>query len=314
MSTAELLCQIKRLKQLQPPQWARIELISPYVGGITKEQLDMRRKAEILKYNNKSSTSVKKLTKREKFALLSRTNYKQSKKMNLYSTTSCSEDSLLLVPTSSSDVPGPIIYLYEDPAVPLYEFGRQDRNYSQYVEPIVSEWTIYREDALEYISDSSAIFFNQVLQNSINQPSYIYQFQIPIALQVTGTLEGNVGTTLNLSITRVDLYVVYDKTVVYSAYTQPNLYIQYRPLNSGEGDDFAVNGFVGNISFSNIRLVTFAGYLYKYVLKFTLSGSNEFSKKIIAGTELTDIDNINANIINSSGFTSTNSGFIFTGV
>jgi hypothetical protein len=315
MSTSDLLCQIKRLKQMHPPQWTRFELISPYVGGITKEQLDMRRKAEILKYSNKSATSVKQLTKREKFALLSRANYKQSRKMNLYSTTSCSGDLFLLVPTSSSDVPGPVMYLYEDPSVPLYDFGRQDRNYSQYTEPIVSEWTIYREEALEYVADSSAIFFSQVLQNSINQPSYSYQFQVPIALQITGQVNGNAGVTFNLAISRVNLYVVYDKNVVYTASIQPNLFIQYRPLvEDDESNTFTIEGYVGNITFSNIRLVTYAGYLYQYVLKFTLSGSNGFSKKVIAGTELTNIDYINATIINSSGFTAMNSGFIFTGV
>lgn len=312
MSTPELLCQIKRLKQLNPPQWTRFELINPYVGGITKEQFDMRRKAEILKYSSKSGTSVKQLTKKEKFALVSKINYKQSRKMNLYSNVDCSGDALLPVPTSSSDVPGPIMYLYEDPAVPLYNFGRPDRNYSQYVEPFLNEWNIYREDVVEFLPDVSGIFMNQVLQNSIDQPSYNFQLQIPVSLQITGDSSGSVGINKAAAITRVDLYVLYGDTVVATKTQTTNLFIQFRPLDDGRY--YEIQGYVGNVVFSNIRLVTFAGYLYKYVLKFTMSGGSEFTRKIMVGSPTQNIEYTNVDIINSSGLISVNSGVIFTGV
>ena len=312
MSTPELLCQIKRLKQLSPPQWVRFELITPYVGGITKEQLDMRRKAEILKYSSKSATSVKQLTKKEKFALVSRINYKQSRKINLYSTVDCSGDALLPVPTSSSDVPGPIIYLYEDPNVPLYNFGREDRNYSQYVEPNILEWNIYREETVEYVPDISGIFMNQVLQNSIDQPSYVFQLQIPISLKITGDSSGSVGMTRTTGITRVDLYVLYGDSVVATKTQTTNLFIQFRPLNDGRY--YEIVGYVGNVVFSNIRLVTFAGYLYKYVLKFTMAGNGGFTRQIIVGNPSPNIEYTNVDIVNSSGLISVNSGVLFSGV
>ena len=51
------ICQ-QRSKQLAfNTPLPRNELVSPYNGNYTKEQLDMRRKAEILKYNNNSSSS-----------------------------------------------------------------------------------------------------------------------------------------------------------------------------------------------------------------------------------------------------------------
>jgi len=314
MATSDLLCQIKRLKQMYPPQWTRFELISPYVGGITKEQLDMRRKVEILKYSSKSGTSVKQLSKKEKFALVSRTNYKQSRKMNLYSTVNCSGDTLLLVPTSSSDVPGPVIYLYEDPNVPLYDFGRQDRNYSQYVEPVLNKWNIYRdEEAIEYVADASGIYFNQVMQNLVSQPSYNFQLQFPVGLQIVGDSSGVVGSTLITNISRVYLYVLFGDAVVYTTSQIVNLFIQYRPL--GDGRYYDINGYVGNIVFSNIRLITYPGYLYKYVLRFSLnSGLQGETKKIMVGGLSQQIEYTNVDIVNSSGLTQTNSGFIFTGV
>ena len=69
------ICQ-QRSKQLmynRPPP--RNEIVSPYNGIYTKEQLDMRRKAEILKYNNNASSSkTNNLTKGQRWAQLVRGN------------------------------------------------------------------------------------------------------------------------------------------------------------------------------------------------------------------------------------------------
>ena len=69
------VCQ-QRSKQLlfNTPQ-PRYNPISPYNGIYTKFQLDMRRKAEVLKYsNNASSTKTNNLTKAEKWAQISKGN------------------------------------------------------------------------------------------------------------------------------------------------------------------------------------------------------------------------------------------------
>jgi hypothetical protein len=64
------ICQQKAKKRLFNIPLPRINNISnsPYSNGYTKEQLDMRRKAEILKYNNNStSTKTNNFTKAEKW-------------------------------------------------------------------------------------------------------------------------------------------------------------------------------------------------------------------------------------------------------
>ena len=52
------ICQ-QRAKQLTfNTPLPRNEIVSPYNGNYTKEQLDMRRKAEIFKYNNNFSIYI----------------------------------------------------------------------------------------------------------------------------------------------------------------------------------------------------------------------------------------------------------------
>jgi len=65
------ICQ-QRAKQLTfNTPLPRNEIVSPYNGNYTKEQLDMRRKAEILKYNNNSSSSkTNNLSKAQRWAQL----------------------------------------------------------------------------------------------------------------------------------------------------------------------------------------------------------------------------------------------------
>jgi len=63
------ICQ-QRAKQLTfNKPLPRYEVVSPYNGTYNQQQLDMRRKAEILKYsNNASSTKTNNLTKSQRWA------------------------------------------------------------------------------------------------------------------------------------------------------------------------------------------------------------------------------------------------------
>jgi len=69
------ICQ-QRIKQLAfNKSLPRNELVSPYNGKYTKDQLDMRRKAEILKHsNNASSSKTNNLSKSQRWAQLVRGN------------------------------------------------------------------------------------------------------------------------------------------------------------------------------------------------------------------------------------------------
>ena len=117
------LCQQKSQRNLNPTPPVRLEVVSPYVNetitgefisrtGITKRQLDMRRKIEILKYqNNNGKTSSK-----QQFSLLASSTGSVSRRSSV--------NDCLYTPTktSSSNIPGPIIELTYDDTIPLYNY------------------------------------------------------------------------------------------------------------------------------------------------------------------------------------------------
>lgn len=135
------------LEAVPPPP--RLEDISPYTNTkpsessplppgqvyYTQQQLDMRRKYEILQYKNNGNVNGK-VTKKKDFSNLvtNKTRYTKTVKTNnesvIYATNSCPDDETLFVPTSSSDVPGPRTVLYYEPNVPLYNYGQNNLNYA----------------------------------------------------------------------------------------------------------------------------------------------------------------------------------------
>jgi hypothetical protein len=119
----------------EPPRlWSRFNInCSPYTN-FTQEQLDMRRKAEILQYKNNSS----KLSKKMKWSQLSKgintynkktwatksdtftnPNVRNLPKVN--NTLICARDPILCAPNTASDVPGNSTLCY-DKNVPLVNY------------------------------------------------------------------------------------------------------------------------------------------------------------------------------------------------
>ena len=95
----------------------RLELqTTPYNGSVTQDQLNMRRKVEILKYNpTQTNTQTNARTQKEVFSQIMRGSYKQ-----------CQRDTRSNpVSTTASDVPGKPMYLYEDSNIPLYNYKKQ---------------------------------------------------------------------------------------------------------------------------------------------------------------------------------------------
>ena len=131
-------CKIFQNKQLQqqnlPPPF-RFNLYNPYIGSnYTKYDFDMRRKSEILKYNsNVSNSQTNNLTKKQLWSLIAKGSYKQLSQEQLNNAIpignnvsvlkDCSLNYIKHTPTSSCDVPGPIITLYNDESIPLYNYN-----------------------------------------------------------------------------------------------------------------------------------------------------------------------------------------------
>lgn len=114
----------ERLNQMLnnvPP--ARYTPPSPY-PKYTQYQLDMRRKAEILKYNN-SSTKTNNPTKKQQFAyIVSRASNGGGAAASLSQQCAASDQGASTpLPSYFSGVPGPVTMLFNDPSIPLYRYS-----------------------------------------------------------------------------------------------------------------------------------------------------------------------------------------------
>lgn len=137
------ICLQRQNSQLTHIPFTRLELQpSPYdisLNGTrlyTKRQLDMRRKVEILKYNpSTQSTQTNAITKAQKFIQVVKGSVKPLSQTTIASITNdgvppCQQDQYIPTPTSSCNVPGPIILLYEEENVPLYNYIKNPNAYA----------------------------------------------------------------------------------------------------------------------------------------------------------------------------------------
>jgi hypothetical protein len=366
------LCQ-QRSKQLlfNVPQ-PRFNPVSPYNGIYTKFQLDMRRKAEVLKYsNNASSTKTNNLTKSEKWAQIAKGNssfqssnfptinltlldYQKNYKniivkypdtietiptsqyildgsgdlildINAYqivgnngyyylniikrgALNECIINKNILTPTSSSNVPGPVMYLIDDESVPLYNYNN-NVNSNSYDSSIVQDKVFLYNPTSDIflLNGKNTNILTMMVSNLINQPSYIFTLQFPFSLYVKGTnISSNVlldpsnnlynFTGVNLKIQSIEFNVYYNNTPVqlvniptisisgspltytnrtYSVNnTQMNFDILFKQPPTDSTDYFTAKEYIGYITISNINLLTQPGYVYDFNLTINLSNIN----------------------------------------
>ena len=104
--------RLKRENGLKNIPLTRLSLISPY-PQYTYSQLEMRRKIEVLKYNNKSQIS-----RNQKLSTLLKGNVTNAS--SVFAQTKCTNDEFLPTLSSSCDIPGKVFILQLNPNIPLY--------------------------------------------------------------------------------------------------------------------------------------------------------------------------------------------------
>ena len=129
------ICALHRAQSLSNIPPSRIELeSSPYVSGYKKFDLDMRRKAEILKYQN-AALKTNSFTKKQQFSRLVKgqvapistsfiTKHSIVNAANDQKVVKCPDGNVVLTNPSASGVPPDpnVPFLYNDETVPLYHF------------------------------------------------------------------------------------------------------------------------------------------------------------------------------------------------
>ena len=287
--TNSSFCKQRALSQLNNVPLTRFTPINPYqTTSYTKSQLDMRRKVEILKYSaNKSSSQTNNLTKKEKFALLVKGGLSRTQSNIQSNAVNCEADNQILTPTTSSNIPGPVMYLYEDPAIPLYNYSDYNvRNYPSYVPNNEDPWQfVVKSNTLVYNNESKGInIYYLIISNTINQPKYNYTVVMPVGLAVVGSIPTSyippTGFTgeIDIALYSVQLKAYYNgnlaKTITLqsSDLSMCNITLNVPTQNTGSSPlPFSATVFLGNLAFRNIQLYTAPTYVYTFELNVSLT-------------------------------------------
>lgn len=284
------LCQQRSKQLLFNTPLPRYTPISPYNGAFTKFQLDMRRKAEVLKYNNNSSsTKTNNLTRAERWSQIANGNsnsqssnfpsinltlvdyqgnytniivkYPDTLKtiqtpqysidsngntvldINAYqivgnngyyyvniitegALNQCNKNTLISTPTSSSDVPGPVINLIGDESIPLYNYNKNVNAYSYNSNREQTKLWLYNPTSdIFLLNGKNTKILTMMVSNLVDQPSNIFTLQFPISLYVKGTnISSNVlldpknnsynFTGLNVGIQSINFSVNYNNNPI----------------------------------------------------------------------------------------------------
>ncbi len=312
---------------------SRFTPLCPYVkdssGNLlyTPRDLDMRRKAEILKYIKPQNGNVSK----NKYAQLANATKKNK--------VICPNDNTPK-PTSSSDVPGKIINLHEDPNVPLYNYF-----------PLTEQ---FKFQNIKY--DSFKRLFDTFTNNNVVTPNGLYQtltniiilnpntnrflfnFTIPISLDYTAIYKndnfvtqegqfqgvdssGNIVpissgidykvTNVNLSIISATMEIKYSDSIIQTIdanyVSDPKLYTDLRSALVTQSIEFhnTSNGevestvYLGNLYFNNVILQTISQYVYTINIKVNI-GYAEYSNIQSATSILPYRTNSEGNNVNNS--------------
>jgi len=374
----------ERLNFTTPP--VRFELTSPYLRYPQYKQndFDMRRKAEILKYN-KSSSQTNKPTKKQLWSKLNTTtapqlksfadtilyshdgsgNYSQVvvKYPDTYTETKTQIDKTsegepvysvqytivpgtlpaacnpnFLTPSSSSGVPGPIVNLYLDENVPLYNYASNTRNYAIINTQTTDQWNTFTTTDISFNDNIVTTLFKLVINNPIAKTSYVYNIQTPISLYFRGNLLPTAySSSVNLrnntvKIQNISITVLYnDQQIVFDAsknqvpifspvtnYETIGFDVSMSPYNSYRGIKGQI--YLGMLNVSNINLQTQPGYIYDVKLTFTMASTlnafylsyfSDFTSGILCNSSNTQTSNTNCTIKNN--FFSQRSNFLLSG-
>ena len=258
---------------------SRLNIISPYIYETnnqlvyTQNDFDMRRKAEILKYNNNSNLNN---NNKQKYSFLSKKTTK---------TKNC-PDSNKAKPSSSSDVPGKIIQLSEKTDVPLYKYKDISKQFTFSNIPFDNFKRIF--DQFTFFNtfnnnDAEVNIMDIIILNPDNN-QFRFNFSIPICIQFEADFEPiqNLNTdiaTAQIAIFSSLLKVFYSDSLV----LEDNIEYRSEPevssdivkstfsisldFQTSETGKIRFSQYVGNIIVNNVTLQTITQYVYTILLK-----------------------------------------------
>jgi hypothetical protein len=253
--------------------------VSPYNGTVTQFDLDMRRKAEVLKYNKNTNG---KLTKKQNWTQtvagsLQRRTYSQTAIQTIISGGVCDDINRIPIPTTSSGVPGPVMNLYYDPSIPLYNYSTLSNAYGteNYEE---TEMWLTKSD-VDILSLNPTVFTLNI-RKPIDKTFYKYSFEVPVALYINGYSYANdVCGNFTATIDAPTISVSYGgQPFTLSTTPLVNTTNMITDISGISNYDIsgAFNGaiYLGTIVVSNLVLLTNPGSTYDVDFSYIISTTN----------------------------------------
>ena len=293
-STTDNACKQRKINMLFNIPPVRLEKAKSPYPTYTSQQLNMRRKVEILKYK-KNSTQGNRLTSKQTQSMIVRGNYRGN-------TIVCSNDYLIPVKTSRSNVPGPIIELVEDKNVPLYNYVKdQFASAVEFTEPKY-EWLL----RITYYIDCPADLTNStnlamlLIKESITSQYTTFKYTTPVVYYLRGT---NIpfdtsGVLLNVELNNMSANIKYGDNPILNntsvvSFENQTFQISLQPDSTITGDtyDYYAKFYAGYMTISNIYLSTYPGFVYYFDLTYNASETVDYSQVNIASNETTTIIN-----------------------
>lgn len=244
---------------------------NPYEAGWTKEQLDMRRKAEVLKYNK---TSNGRISKAQSWSQVVNGSYQRRTFSNAYlnNITDISCDKIVTY-TTGAGIPGPPVPLYLDPAVPLYNYNSQSAGLGINNEDETDMWrTKYDTNLLSNVP----VIYTLNIRPPIDNTTYIFTVKTSVGIYLDGSANANNYVT-TVTISPDSIKVMFGGQMVDLQNRRPTITLEsgFKTDISGSltGGPYGGAFYLGNIVIRNLELPTAAGNTYDIVIQPTISTS-----------------------------------------
>lgn len=325
--------------------------VNPYTTypQYNQRDFDIRRKAEILKYNKNSSQSNPKLTRAKKWSQLVNSSskkvsslggittlyqndgsgnytpiyvkypdtytvsqqligydiYDNSINMDVYTivpgTLPSPCPTNIIRPSIYSGVPGPAINLYLDENVPLVYYNKNVDAYGIINPNINDPWSTVTKNNIFYSDRINNLLMNLVINNKIDNFSYIYSIKVPISIYFTATVnhdipDGPIYLPNNtISINTTNIFTFYNGNQI-TYQTQPILTLDNPETisfdisfnksyveditydehgiainNSYLNNTITIQYYLGMLNISNLYLLTAPSYIYDLDLNFSMT-------------------------------------------
>jgi hypothetical protein len=226
-------------------------------------KLNMRRKAEVLSYNQTQNSGS---TKKTRFTQLAKGNYRGN-------TLFCPTNSSIPTPSSSCDVPGPVTYLYRDDSIPLYNYATNIDPYSIINSTPTTEWDFFATPNVLCQPNTTTSIAKLVINDSIKSQTLSFSFSTPIAIYATGS---------DLNYSSFDVSFNMSALPTCSVYFSNQLVSSVSPIVTSPSNIVSIHGslrnaiystyiYYGVLTVSNLILYTYPGYVYDIRINFPLN-------------------------------------------